>query len=171
MSTRHFQMFAHYNRWANRTLYDAAAALTADEFARDVGAFFGSMCGTLNHLVVADRIWMRRFTGKGPEHRKLDDVPYLEFDALGKARKAEDERIVAFAEGLDEARLAGKFTYTPITIPEPITLPLAPMLAHLFNHQTHHRGQAHTILSLLAKAPPPLDLIYFLRTQEGQPFA
>ncbi len=170
MYVRHFQMFAAYNRWANGTLYDAVAALTPEERDRDAGAFFGSITGTLNHLVVADRIWMRRFTGEGPVHTKLDEVPYPGFGDLRQARETEDARIVAFAGGLSESQLASTFTYTPITIPEPITQPLAPALAHFFNHETHHRGQAHTILSLLGKAPPPLDLMYFLRTEEGRAF-
>ncbi|MDP3898392.1 MAG: DinB family protein, partial [Mesorhizobium sp.] len=62
---QHFRMFAAYNSWANARLYEAAGALRADEFERDTGAVFKSMCGTLNHILVADRIWMKRFTGEG----------------------------------------------------------------------------------------------------------
>ena len=66
----HFEMFAAYNRWANRTVYGATRALTEDEQNRNQGAFFGSMIGTLNHLLCADRIWMKRFTGEGDAPRR-----------------------------------------------------------------------------------------------------
>lgn len=170
MYLRHFQMFASYNRWANATLYDAAARLDEAAFKRDTGAFFKSMCGTLNHIIVADRIWLHRFTGGGPNHTRLDEVPYPVFADLRSAREREDARIVSFADGLDGEKLKGTFTYTPISDPREITQPLAPPLAHFFNHQTHHRGQAHTILSLLGENPPALDLVYYLRSDEGKAF-
>lgn len=170
MHARHFQMFAGYNRWANETLYGAVSGLSQDEFSRDVGAFFGSMSGTLNHLLVADRIWMRRFTGDGPVHNKLDDMPYSGFPELKAAREAEDARIEGFVWTLTDESLAGIFTYTPVAIPEPVTQRLSPALAHFFNHQTHHRGHAHMILSLLGRDPPPLDLIYYQRTDGGRQY-
>lgn len=170
MYPRHFQMFASYNRWANAILYDAAEKLDPAAFDLDVGAFFKSLNGTLNHMVVTDRIWMYRFTGKGTVHGALDEMPYPLLADLRAARDAEDARIVAFADTLDDEKLRSTFTYTPITDPREITQPLAPTLAHVFNHQTHHRGQAHTILSLLGETPPSLDLIYFLRSDEGRTF-
>ena len=77
---RHFMMFAAYNAWANGQIYDAAAELTDEEFGRDVGAFFGSMVGTLNHLLVADRIWMKRFTSEGEAPKALDTIIHPNFD-------------------------------------------------------------------------------------------
>lgn len=159
----HFRMFAGYNAWANRRLYAAAAALTDADYRADHGAFFRSVHGTLNHLLVADRVWMRRFTGTGEAPTRLDAILHEDFAGLDVARRAEDDRIVAFADSLDEERLAGRFTYVPITRPEPITQPLAPALAHVFNHQTHHRGQVHTLLTRIAGTAPELDLIYFQR--------
>lgn len=163
-------MFASYNDWANTRLYDVAQTLDDAAFARDVGVFFGSLCATLNHVLVGDRIWMGRFTGEGSDHVRLDDVPFPDFGDLRDAREREDARITAYMRGLDDAALEGHFTYRPITIPDEITQPLAPTLAHFFNHQTHHRGQAHGILSILGCDPPPLDLIYFQRTEAGQAF-
>lgn len=167
----HFSMMAAYNRWANGVLYAAAAELEAEEFTRDVGAFFGSMQGTLNHVLVADRIWMHRFTGDGEAPKRLDTILHGALPALRIARKAEDDRILAFVEGLSEAGVAGRFTYMTVTDMRTVSQRLGPALAHFFNHQTHHRGQAHTILSLLGREPPPLDLIYFQRTEEGRSFA
>jgi uncharacterized damage-inducible protein DinB len=161
----HFVMFAAYNRWANARLYAAAAALPPGDFHADRGAFFGSLCGTLNHLLVTDRIWLRRLTGDGPLHAALNEIVTEQFAALAALRTAEDERLVAFVDGLDEAEIAGDFTYQPVTNPRDITQPRASALAHLFNHQTHHRGQASAILTGLAgrDACPSLDLIQFQR--------
>ncbi|MGE0847262.1 MAG: DinB family protein [Flavobacteriaceae bacterium] len=159
----HFAMFARYNEWANRRIYEAAQALSDADYRADTGAFFKSMHGTLNHVLVADRIWLNRFTGTGPHPKSLDEILFEDFPALKEAREAEDTRIVRFADGLGEAALKGSFTYTPITRPQPVTQPLGPALAHFFNHQTHHRGHAHMILTVLTGDAPPLDLVYFQR--------
>ncbi|MBB5751472.1 DinB family protein [Prosthecomicrobium pneumaticum] len=163
--TNPFVMLAGYNAWANRRLYAAAGALDDADYRADRGAFFGSLHGTLSHLLVTDRIWMRRFTGDGPLHLTLDEQPYSALAALAEARFAEDARILAFAEGLDATRLAGLFTYRTVTNPRDITQPLAPALFHLFNHQTHHRGQAHAVLTAIGgrDAAPSLDLLAYQR--------
>ena len=159
----HYIQFAGYNAWANRRLYDAAATLSDQEYRADKGAFFKSMHGTLNHLLATDRIWMRRFTGEGEAPQRLDAILHERFDALRQARESEDRRIVAYIDSLDEARLAGVIRYRRVSTPEEFVQPLMPALDHWFNHQTHHRGQAHTILSSLGKPPPELDLLAFQR--------
>lgn len=171
MDKHYFTMMAAYNQWANGLLYDAAAKLSTEEFTRDVCAFFRSMMGTLNHLLVTDRIWMKRFSGEGEAPSALDAILHEDLEALRSARKAEDQRIIDWIARQDEDALRGTFTYTPITNPQPVTQRLAPALVHLFNHQTHHRGQAHMILSVLGKNPPSMDLIYYQRTSEGSRFA
>ena len=99
-------------------------------------------------------------------------MPHPRFAELKTERGKMDERIVDWVDSLDEDALEGLFSYTPITNPDAeITQPLAPALSHFFNHQTHHRGHAHMILSVLGHEPPPLDLIYFLRSEEGEEFA
>ncbi len=160
-----FSIFAHYNRWANERLYAALRTLPDADYRADRGAFFGSLHGTLNHLVVADRIWMRRFTGTGPVQTRLDEILFDDLDALETGRRAEDERIIAFVDGLGDDDIAGTFSYRTITNPQDITQPLAPALAHFFNHQTHHRGQAHCLVTEIAgnDAMPSLDLIMFQR--------
>lgn len=167
----HFRMFAGYNRWANRRLYDAVRPLSDADYRSDRGAFFGSLRGTLNHILVADRIWMRRFTGEGDAPRALDAILCDTFAELEPARTAEDERIVAFVGGLDEARLDATFPYSPLAAPDQrIVQPVREALAHVFNHQTHHRGQAHTLLTIIGgrNAAPSLDLILFQRSDEFQ---
>jgi uncharacterized damage-inducible protein DinB len=71
-----FEIYAAYNAWVNERLYDAASHIPDAEYRRDRGAFFGSLHGTLNHLLVGDRIWMRRFTGEGEAPTRLDAVLY-----------------------------------------------------------------------------------------------
>jgi len=168
---RHFMMFAAYNQWANERIYDAASDLLDEEFNRDVGAFFGSMMGTLNHMLAADRIWMKRFTGEGDAPAALDSILHDTLPALTLAREAEDRRIIDWVDGLSREALAGRFTYMTVTDLRTVSQRLSPALAHLFNHQTHHRGQAHTILTSLGQPSLQLDLIFFQRTEDGRSFA
>lgn len=158
-----FEMFAGYNAWANERLYDAAAKLSDADYRADQGAFFKSMHGTLNHLLVGDRIWMRRFTGEGELPPSLDAILHEDFEALRDARRAEDQRIIAFVGGLTEADLAAEIRYGTISQPANIVQPLRFALPHVFNHQTHHRGQAHCLLTKLTGAAPSLDLILYQR--------
>ncbi|MGI9356426.1 MAG: DinB family protein [Rhizobiaceae bacterium] len=159
----HFKMFAAYNGWANRKVYTAAAKLSDSQWKQDCGVFFGSMMGTLNHILVGDMIWMKRLTGEGEVPNRLDVAPYEEYNTLLAARRAMDDRIIDFCKTVSEDRLAAEFTYARVTDPTPVTQPFAQALAHLFNHQTHHRGHAHAILTQLTGEAPSLDLIYYQR--------
>ncbi|KQS80487.1 diguanylate cyclase [Rhizobium sp. Leaf384] len=163
----HFRMFAAYNSWANQRIYAAAAALGDEDRRRQTGAAFGSLHGTLNHLLATDRIWMKRFTGEGEAPTTLDAILFEDFEDLTVARVAEDRRIAGWIDGLTAQELNGVFTYTPISIPEPISQLLSPCLAHLFNHQTHHRGQCHMILTSLRQPSVVLDLVFFLRSRKA----
>lgn len=160
-----YTMFAGYNAWANARLYDAAAKLSDDDYRAGKGAFFGSLHGTLNHILVADRVWMRRFTGEGVQPARLDEIVHSDLPGLRDAREAEDRRIAAYIEGVSEADLESILRYRTLSSPKDIAQPLAAVLSHFFNHQTHHRGQAHGILTALGgrAAAPELDLIYFQR--------
>lgn len=160
----HFRMLADYNRWANRQVYRAAAELSAAELRESRGAFFGSLLATLNHILVADRVWMKRFTRQGDAPSALDTILHDDLASLTAARVAEDERIIAWIDGLSDEQIAGNLTYTPLSNPVEIRQKFAPTLAHVFNHQTHHRGQAHATLTALGRPSLTLDLVYFLRT-------
>ncbi|MGZ0189045.1 MAG: DinB family protein [Alphaproteobacteria bacterium] len=160
----YFQTLAKYNAWPNDRLYDAAAALTDEEYRQDVGVFFGSMHRTLNHILVGDRVWWQRVDGKGEAPTDLAAILFDGFVDLRAARKAEDARIIETVENLSEVSTATNFDYTNLrTGVHYKGQPLALTLGHIFNHQTHHRGQAHGILSLLGKTPPELDILYFIR--------
>jgi len=156
-------MLAGYNAWCNERIYDAAAKLSDADYRADRGAFFKSVHGTLNHLLVADRIWMRRLTGQGEAPDRLDTVLFETLDELRQARRKEDERIIAYASALSEAALSERIRYRTITNPADIEQPLAPVLIHFFNHQTHHRGQVHCLLTGFGLDVPTLDLIMFQR--------
>jgi uncharacterized damage-inducible protein DinB len=150
----HYVTFAGYNAWANRRLYDAAGLLSDGEYRADKGAFFKSMHGTLNHLLATDRIWMKRFTGEGEAPDRLDAIVHERLADLRAAREA-------------EARLAGVIRYRRVSTPEEFVQKLSPALDHWFNHQTHHRGHAHMILTSLGKTAPELDLLYYQREAES----
>lgn len=168
---QHFMMFAAYNAWANDRVYEAAAALDDEALRRDTGAFFKSMLGTLNHILAGDRIWLKRMTGEGDAPAALDAILFSDFARLRAAREAEDKRIVKWVGGLGEKELTGRFTYMTVTDMRTVSQRLAPALGHFFNHQTHHRGQAHMILTVLGQPSLQLDLIYFQRTEEGRAYA
>lgn len=159
---QHFATFAAYNRWANERLYEVVASLSDGQYREDRGAFFGSLHGTLNHILVGDRAWLSRLTGEGESPPRLDIILYQGFDDLRAAREAEDERIIRYTAGLDDARLSADLHYRNIA-GEANSQPLPLVLAHFFNHQTHHRGQAHDLLTQFGCDAPPLDLIYFIR--------
>ena len=159
----HYTMFAGYNAWANRRLYDAAASLSDADYRADRGAFFKSMHGTLNHLLATDLIWMKRLTGAGEAPDRLDAVLHETFSPLRAAREAEDRRIVAWVQGLDEEKLRGTIRYRRVSTPEEFEQATMPALDHWFNHQTHHRGHAHMILTSLGRPAPELDLLFFQR--------
>ena len=163
MIAHQFVMLARYNAWANVRLYEAVRSMDEERYRHDAGAFFGSMHRTLNHVLVADRIWMNRFTGEGPTYDRLDAVPCGDLKTLSAEREREDARILFWVRSLDDEALGANFTYIPVTTPEPVTQRLAPALTHMFNHQTHHRGQAHMILTAQGSEAPALDLIYFHR--------
>jgi uncharacterized damage-inducible protein DinB len=160
-----YQMFAGYNAWCNERLYDAAATLSDADYRADRGAFFKSVHGTLNHLLVGDRIWMKRFTGAGEQPPSLDAILYDDFAALRNARRSQDVLISRYIDRLDHEALNGTLRYKTVVRPQEIEQPLAPALDHFFNHQTHHRGQAHALLSSAIgnDKTPSFDLIVYQR--------
>jgi uncharacterized damage-inducible protein DinB len=162
-------MFAGYNAWYNARLYAAAAAVSDADYRAERGAFFKSLHGTLNHLLVGDRIWMQRFTGQGEVPKSLDAILHDDFSALRAARAAEDAKISRYVAGLTDADLAGPIRYRTFVNPASIEQTLAPALDHFFNHQTHHRGQAHALLCAVIgnAATPSFDLIIYQR-ETGQ---
>lgn len=160
-----FQTLGQYNRWANNRLYDAVAALGDGEIRAERQAFFGSILATLNHGLVGDRLWISRVVGT-PEQIPLDHLLYPDFGELRKAREAMDSRIISVVADLSGERLAENLDYKTVA-GEACSTPLTLVLMHMFNHQTHHRGQVHDMLSQTPCSPPPLDIIYFHREMKA----
>lgn len=160
----HFEMLARYNAWANRKLYAACSELSEEERRRDLGAFFRSLHGTLNHMLVADVIWTARFRGAPNPPWTLDHEAHAVFDELRAARESMDEDIERLCAEFTHEAMASDFTYRNTSGKE-FTQPLTEALTHFFNHQTHHRGQCHAMLTRLTGAAPEFDLIYFLREE------
>ena len=159
----YFQRMARYNQWANTRVYDACAALSDDERKRPRKSFFGSIHATLNHIMVGDRIWLSRIVPwDEPLVIPLNTELYTDFDELRRERVKQDEGIVAFIDSKDEDAIAGTVRYAT-TSGAPNEMSLGLILQHFFNHQTHHRGQLHDMLSRADADPPPLDLLYYAR--------
>lgn len=160
---------ARYNRWMNAGLYGCAARLDDAERKRDRGAFFGSIHRTLNHVLLADRIWIGRFSegGFAPELASrwfidrvigLDMPLHEDWEALRTERAALDDALVDWARGLQEADLGATLRYSRLN-GEQVEKPFLLTLAHFFNHQTHHRGQVTTLLMQAGIDPGVTDLI------------
>ena len=158
----HFVQFAAYNHWANCRLVHAISKLDREQRNRPLGLFFGSLHGTLNHLIVTDRMWLGRLIGKNLENGPLDKILFENLRELALARMVEDQRLVSLVNGYEEADFDQMITYRNTSGNEYHDSPSA-ILAHLFNHQTHHRAQAHTGLSILTAEPESLDLLLFQR--------
>jgi uncharacterized damage-inducible protein DinB len=165
MLKAHFDQLAAYNRWANRRVYDDAATLPDEVRKKGAGLFFGSVHATLNHMLVADYIWMRRFTGDGPVPERLNQILHDDFAELRAARVREDERIVAFVTGADEYDRVLEYQNSS---GKTFRQALGPALTHFFNHQAHHRGQIHAGLTIAGiREPSPLDLLVLQRSGAG----
>jgi uncharacterized damage-inducible protein DinB len=163
MTVENFRQLARYNHWANLRLYGAALDMPEEQYRRPTGVFFGSLQGTLNHLLLTDRIWLKRLTGQGEHPDRLNAMLHEDRHDLLRARMAEDARLNDVVAGYTDADLAKAVSYRT-TSGKPSSQPLQDILLHLFNHQTHHRGQAHACCSIVTGAEPPsLDLLQFQR--------
>lgn len=153
---------ALYNRWANAKLAADLARLAPEQLAAGSAVNFGSILAIANHLVLADRAWLGRFTGQGAPVPSIDAVPYPSLPELTAARVVEEDRAIAFARDLDPTALSGILAYKAMN-GTPMALPLALCIGHFFNHQTHHRGQIHGLLGGCGVTAADLDFIFFER--------
>jgi len=170
MSPEWLAASARYNRWMNDKLYALAATLSDAARKRDSGAFFKSIHGTLNHLLLTDRLWLARFKGvaipdgfMGPGIRSLDQELYADFEELRRERALTDDELSAWVPGLTIEQLAAPLVY--MRRGHKLESPLWGAVAHIFNHQTHHRGQITTLLSQQGHDPGVTDLFAMLREE------
>ncbi len=153
----HYQLMARYNRWMNEKLYAVCADISDADRKRDMGAFFKSIHGTLNHLLYGDIAWLGRFKKQVIPTVILAEL-YADFDELRAARVAKDREILEWADALTPEWLAAPFTYTSNVDRKTRELPAWTLVSHLFNHQTHHRGQLTTLIKQLGIDPGDTDI-------------
>ncbi|MCP4562507.1 MAG: damage-inducible protein DinB [Bosea sp.] len=152
---------ARYNRWQNESLYGAAAMLSDEARKQDRGAFFRSIHGTFCHLLWGDRMWLSRFAGTpkpsvpGSESARMIEA----WEELAAERRATDALIGGWAAGLAPEWLAGDLTWVSGISRRELTKPKAQLVMHFFNHQTHHRGQVHAMLTAAGAKPDDSDLM------------
>jgi uncharacterized damage-inducible protein DinB len=156
----YFRTLARYNLWMNQRLYELSASIPETERKRDRGAFFRSIHGTLNHLLLGDRLWLGRFTTTPFPVHSLDQELYADFDELRRERERTDAEILAWVGSLSEEQLASPLRFSSIVDPVERVLPLWFAVLHFFNHQTHHRGQLTTLLSQCGCDPGVTDLLW-----------
>lgn len=166
----HFDLLATYNQWMNSKVYEAAVHLSATDLSIDRGAFFGSILGTLNHILVADTIWLKRFATHPSCLNSLREVADLQnptsldqllFDDLGSLSEQRtwlDRLIINWIAELSESDLDFVLSYHDIK-GTPANKRYSSLVLHFFNHQTHHRGQVSTLLSQAGEDIGVTDLL------------
>ena len=162
MLKQHFQMLARYNTLANRKLYEVCSQLSDAQRKQIRPAFFKSIHGTLNHIMIGDRIWMGRFKGQEMPYTQLDAILYHDFEILQKARIIEDKNIEAFISNAREDFFGNTISYAN-NQGKVYSDSTELLIAHFFNHQTHHRGQIHDMLTQTEIEPPALGMHRILR--------
>lgn len=155
-----FRLSADYNRWINTRLYNACAGLSAADYRGDLGAFFRSVHGTLNHLLLGDLLWLGRIQDGVPEFTRLDTEICGDLLALRARRVATDEAIADCVRSLAEIDLDRSVCYVSLMTGRQMSLPLWVALTHLFTHQIHHRGQLTALLSRLGVDYGDIDLVW-----------
>jgi uncharacterized damage-inducible protein DinB len=173
-----FVLMASYNEWMNAKLIAAAATLSTEELAVNRGAFFGSIFGTFSHLIVGDRIWLRRFSTHPARHpaldpirdlpqpSSLDEILFSDFNELAAHRAMLDSVIRRWSESLTDADLERVLSYRT-SKGAVMTKPFESLIMHFFNHQTHHRGQITTLLHQAGLDVGVTDLLALIPNMES----
>lgn len=152
---------AHYNAWQNQSLYEAASNLSDEDRKMDRGAFFKSIHGTLCHVLWGDQVWLNRFADTPlPQAGSIGDSAHMidDWDLLFAARKSFDAVIGDWAGSIRAEALKGDLTWFSGALNKQVSKPKAGLVMHLFNHQTHHRGQVHAMLTQAGEKPDDTDL-------------
>jgi uncharacterized damage-inducible protein DinB len=155
-------MMARYNAWQNRQLEGFLDALEPKELTKNRKAFFGSILGTVNHLLWGDQMWMSRFDGGPAPTLGIKDSPRLHatLGAWSAERFRTDGRIRLWADAVRNVDLQGDLTWHSGILGRDMRTPMAQAVTHFFNHQTHHRGQVHAMLTAAGSDAPVSDLLF-----------
>ena len=162
-----YRALARYNTWMNERLYAVSANLPDAVRNEDRGAFFRSIHGTLNHLLLGDRLWLSRFLSREFRVSTLADELYADFAELRRERAKTDAEILEWVETLDEGRLALPLKFRSMVGSRERSFPLWFAMQHFFNHQTHHRGQVTTLLMQAGVDPGVTDLLWLPGMETG----
>ncbi|AFZ34015.1 DinB family protein [Stanieria cyanosphaera PCC 7437] len=155
---KYYETMAQYNQWMNQKLYQICADIPDSKRKENLGAFFKSIHGTLNHLLYGDLAWMGRFLGKPFTITKTSEELYSDFEQLRQKREETDLQIIEWSKNLQPQWLEQPFKYTSNVDHQTRILPTWLLVTHMFNHQTHHRGQLTTLLSQFGYNPGITDL-------------
>jgi uncharacterized damage-inducible protein DinB len=158
ITPQYCELMSRYNRWMNERLYALCADMSDDERRRDRGAFFGSIHGTLNHLLWGDRMWLGRLVGSPCAYPAFGADMFAEFDVLRRERAETDQALTAWASNVSAESLSSPLEYTSAVDGKTRRLPTEVAVVHMFNHGTHHRGQLTTLLKQAGIDPGPTDL-------------
>jgi uncharacterized damage-inducible protein DinB len=162
------QQHAGFNSWANQRIYRACEQVGEAAVRADRSAFFGSIFGTLNHLLLVDILYMDRLRGRKTAFKRLDETICAEFFALRDRQFAMDAEYVDYLGALDARTSAGSVTFTTLLSAAQIwTVPMPIYLTNLFQHQSHHRAQIHNMLSQCGIEPPPIGFVEYC-VEEGE---
>ncbi|MDX2240665.1 MAG: DinB family protein [Leptolyngbyaceae cyanobacterium bins.302] len=158
---KHYELMAEYSQWMNQKLYALCVEIPDETRKQDLGAFFKSIHGTLNHILFGDRAWMGRFINQ-PFAAKIGEELYSDFEELHQERIKTDLHILKWSKTLTNEWLNQPFTYMSGIDQKTRTLPTWILVTHMFNHQTHHRGQLTTLLNQLGYDPGVTDIPWML---------
>ncbi len=163
----YFLMMAHYNQWANQCMFALMQTLTPEQLQQDCAAFFYDVIHTANHLLVGDILWMQRISSaQSKADYALNEVLYPNIATLTTARQQQDLDLILWIQNQPLTAFAQEIQYERRG--QQYTEPLCEILAHVFNHQSHHRGQLHSMLFQLTGQSLELDLIYFQRAHAAR---
>lgn len=154
----YYSTMAQYNQWMNQKIYTICAEIPENKRKENLGAFFKSIHGTLNHLLYGDKAWMGRFLEQPFYVANMGHDMYADFDRLRQEREVTDKHIIDWTKNLAPEWLEKPFEYKSNVDGKTRILPTWLLVTHLFNHQTHHRGQLTTLLSQLGYDPGITDL-------------
>jgi uncharacterized damage-inducible protein DinB len=154
------RLMARYNLWQNSGLIDMVPTLPPEELVRDRGAFWGGILGTLSHLLWGDRVWLSRLAGSPKPDLPLGESGRLVTDGAAWASgRAETDRVLTdWAQSVTSSHLEGEYSWDSPAAGRRVSRPRSLIVTHLFNHQTHHRGQVHAMLTAAGLRPPATDL-------------
>ena len=153
-------MMARYNKWQNGCMERAMQGLSQEAVTEDRGAFFGSILATANHLIWADKTWLSRLDGRdGPGCTGREGLEMTRTTSAWSAERFRtDGRLITWADGVSQVDLSGQLSWYSGAIGADVTRPMGLIVTHFFNHQTHHRGQIHAMLTAAGVKTEDTDL-------------